>query len=479
MALLSKSFLAFILVGLVLFHARLSARWRTAVILGMNVVFVSSFAQSVSELVPLIAFVFFCYVCIRNAQGRYVEGAFIPSLVAIVGAFVYLKQYSFVSFVPGLAEPYVLVGLSYIVFRVIHVLIDVHQGAISERVSALKLFNYAFFFPAFLSGPIHRFEDHRKQERRLDSFAISSETLYEALLRVSNGYIKIIIDSFTLEVLFTNCRDWLFSNLQNSLLGAVHGIGSLAYFLHLYLNFSGYVDIVVGIGLLFGFRLPENFDRPFASGSFLEFWGRWHMTLSSWFRTYVFNPIVKALALSTDDYRWTPYLGALAYFITFLLVGIWHGSTYSSVLLGVMLGVGAGANKLYELLMGSLLGKERFKNLRSNGLYGALTGGLTIAYIAFSLTCLWLQIHQLRLLALNAGVLKTVESLGLMVAMLMAAFFVSHGIRALVNSTIHLTRDGGESWLVRQGFLAARVFLLTLLLFVYYGDVPEFVYVAY
>src|SRR5262250_2889257 len=100
------------------------------------------------------------------------------------------------------------------------------------------------------------------------------------------------------------------------------------------------MDVVIGIGRFYGFRLPENFDRPFAAGNFLEFWTRWHITLSNWFKVYVFNPGLRALAARVETPRAMPYLGVLAYFVTFLLMGVWHGSTRAFVIYGLLLGAG-------------------------------------------------------------------------------------------------------------------------------------------
>ncbi len=96
---------------------------------------------------------------------------------------------------------------------------------------------------------------------------------------------------------------------------------SLAYAFFVYFNFSGYMDIVIGIGRLLGFKLPENFDRPFAAENYLDFWQRWHMTLSEWFKTYVFNPLVKKLYDSTGQQpKRMPLLGVIGYFVTFFLL---------------------------------------------------------------------------------------------------------------------------------------------------------------
>ena len=123
------------------------------------------------------------------------------------------------------------------------------------------------------------------------------------------------------------------------------------YPVYVYFNFSGYMDLVIGVARFLRLELPENFNRPFSSCSFLEFWSRWHMTLSSWMKTYVYTPLLKAMMERFQSPAIEPFLGVFAFFVTFFLVGAWHGQTSEFLFFGVLLGLGISLNKLYQILL--------------------------------------------------------------------------------------------------------------------------------
>src|SRR5205809_926186 len=120
---------------------------------------------------------------------------------------------------------------------------------------------------------------------------------------------------------------------------------------------------------LLGQHLPENFDRPFTARNFLEFWQRWHMTLSNWFKLYLFNPLVGALAGRFPSRAAAPYLGVIAFFVTFGVMGVWHGTTTVFVIYGLLMGAGASANKLWQVALARRLGKQGYRRLAENPLY--------------------------------------------------------------------------------------------------------------
>jgi D-alanyl-lipoteichoic acid acyltransferase DltB (MBOAT superfamily) len=142
-------------------------------------------------------------------------------------------------------------------------------------------------------------------------------------------------------------------------------------------------------------ELPENFDRPFAAPNFMIFWNRWHMTLSAFFKTYVFNPLLLSLMRRFSHPRVEPFLAVFAFFFTFTLLGIWHGQTSLFVAYGVVLGFGVSANKLYQLLLVRQMGSKAYKRLSANSAYVAVCRGLTFTYFAFSLLFFWSSWNQL------------------------------------------------------------------------------------
>ena len=170
---------------------------------------------------------------------------------------------------------------------------------------------------------------------------------------------------------------------------------SIVYPFFLYANFSGYIDIVIALARLMRVRLPENFDRPFSSASFIDFWNRWHITLSTWLKTYVYNPLLIVLMRRISSLSLQPYLGVLCFFVTFFLVGIWHGRTSEFVLFGLLQGGGVAINKLWQLILTRAAGRKRYKALAANSAYTAMARGLTFTWFAFTLFWFWASWSQL------------------------------------------------------------------------------------
>ncbi len=293
---------------------------------------------------------------------------------------------------------------------------DVRQGAIREVPGPLACFNYLFCFLTFVSGPIQRYQDHRDA----DPSRLGRAELCAALARIVEGFVKVMVAAAVANdvaeavpvVMATDptgglsivdrLPDFLrmgspeapVTRLTARLL--LHGA---AFTLYLYVNFQGYMDIVVGAARLFGFTLPENFDRPFAARNLLDFWSRWHMTLSTWFKMYLFNPLLMALATRVGGGKAASYLAVPTFLVTFLVMGVWHGTTPAFWVYGLLLGGGVSLNKLAQLLLQEKLGKKGYKALAARPLYGALARGLMIGFFVMALGCLWLDSAQLGTLA--------------------------------------------------------------------------------
>jgi hypothetical protein len=173
----------------------------------------------------------------------------------------------------------------------------------------------------------------------------------------------------------------------------VAAIASYPFFL--YCNFSGYIDVVIGIGELLGFTLPENFNRPFSSDNFIEFWSRWHITLSNWLKTYVYNPLLMALMRRFPSASLETVWLAIALFVTFFLVGVWHGQTSEFIFFGFLQGFGVAANRVYQIFMTKRLGRKRFKSLSTNSYYVAISRGFTFTWFTFTLLWFWSNWRQI------------------------------------------------------------------------------------
>jgi D-alanyl-lipoteichoic acid acyltransferase DltB (MBOAT superfamily) len=395
MSLFSLAFVLFSLAFVLLIRASSSHAWKGAVFLIANALFLGSFMNSVSAALPLAGFLVLGYcavLTVRRFPSRNLVWGWTAALVLL---FAWLRSYSLVGFLPSLPAALVTVGLSYILFRVLHLLFDVQEGAIEGRIGVVDYLNFTAGFLSLVSGPIDRFQTF--VENFNDHTDLVPETIRAALGRIAIGYGKVLILSAAARYVFDNLEPQL---LAPEMTSTIHLVGlycgaAAAYTMFLYTNFSGYMDIVIGIGLLAGIRLPENFDKPFQTRSQIEFWGRWHMTLSNWFKQYAFYPILQALMKRWPSAKAAPLLGVLTYFIVFLMIGVWHGSTSIFVLYGFVLGLGVSLNKLWQVLLAGRLGNKGYRALSARPAYQIASRGLNIGFFMVALSAFWLTFGQL------------------------------------------------------------------------------------
>ncbi|MCF8474932.1 MAG: hypothetical protein K9G26_09565 [Emcibacter sp.] len=156
------------------------------------------------------------------------------------------------------------------------------------------------------------------------------------------------------------------------------------------------MDIILSISNLFGFKLPENFNKPFLAHSFLNFWDRWHISLSSWIKDYLFTPLLKALVYWKSGYWWILLFGIITYFITFLILGIWHGTTLPFIYCGIMLGAGASINKISQVIWANAVPLRAVSKLPLISQGGAaIFSGLTFAHVALAIAGFWFTWEQM------------------------------------------------------------------------------------
>jgi len=361
---------------------------RQSVLAGCNFYFISTFVtDGPFSLFPLVAFVGAGFAGVRLLQQESARRWFPLLLLGTLASFFWLKKYSFIPAALFIERPYVTIGLSYIFFRILQVMIDVGQGSLRSRIGMLEYINYVLNFTTLVSGPIQRYQEYCEMHR--SPLPISWSSSGRAIERIVKGAFKILVLG---GFLLSWHRESLaaVSSAHGTIDASLCALQTLtAYTFYLYCNFSGYTDIVIGIARFFGIELPENFNRPFASFNFMEFWNRWHMTLSNWLKAYVYNPVVKLLMVRYSSQRVDPYIGVFAFFLTFFLIGLWHGQTPVFALYGLLLGFGVSGNKLYQVLVGRWLGRKRFKDLAEHPLYQAIARGLTFTWFTLSLLCFW------------------------------------------------------------------------------------------
>ncbi len=220
-------------------------------------------------------------------------------------------------------------GFSFIAFRLLHTLRDRQMGRLTAT-SLAEYATYVLFFPTLTAGPIDRLERFLQDLRR--PFTISATDVLQAGIRLSLGMLKKFVLADTLALIALNDTNAL--ELRSSLWswGVLY-----AYAWQIYWDFSGYTDIAIGLGLLFGIRLPENFRHPYRMPNLTQFWNNWHMTLTQWFRAYTFNPLTRYLRKAGMAPAMIIFLTQMS---TMLLIGLWHGVTWNFVLWGFWHGIG-------------------------------------------------------------------------------------------------------------------------------------------
>jgi D-alanyl-lipoteichoic acid acyltransferase DltB (MBOAT superfamily) len=209
------------------------------------------------------------------------------------------------------------------------------------------------------------------------------------LERIVRGFFKVNVLAMLLHAVHQDALMQMSQPLPLSLKYYAAFKLAVVYPFFLYANFSGYIDIVIALARLMRVRLPENFDRPFSASSVLDFWNRWHMTLSNWLKTYVYNPLLLALMRRTSSLALQPFLGVFCFFVTFFLIGVWHGRTSEFVIFGVLTGGGMSINKLWQLGLTSGLDRKSYKALAKNLVYVAFGRGLNFIWFAFTLFWFW------------------------------------------------------------------------------------------
>jgi alginate O-acetyltransferase complex protein AlgI len=356
--------------------------------------------------------------------------------------------------------------------------LDAREGNTNPDI--LTYLNFCLSPFTFLSGPIQRLRAFREDINRRKNFHLTETDAAAALTRMTNGLLKVIfigpfIQGFQLFFLHAADGSTVVTGLHAFSVPTAYGPAALCYLLFLYFNFSGYTDVVIGLGRLFGFQLPENFNKPFAATNFLDFWSRWHISLSLWFRDYCFTPVLKyAVRAGVKN----PAVATLpAYFISFGLLGLWHGRTWPFILCGFMLATGSVLNHSYRVVISRLMSKEGLARLNANQMWQAVSSAVTFFYIAVAITGLWLS---------GAEFLAILQSLTLRAACLttsIAMLSLAAGILALRvglgKAPVHRTL----AVLLRLTFgtetsfaIAIKIFAVIVWYFAFSTHVPDFVY---
>ena len=223
-------------------------------------------------------------------------------------------------------------GFSYVAFRLIHTIRDQANGRL-PAVSLRDYLVYVLFFPAYTAGPIDKLQRFQKDMEKSLTFENFPMDFGKGGQRLVVGVFKKFVVADSLSLIALNA-----TNAGQVQSGGWAYMLLIAYSFLIYFDFSGYTDIAIGLGQLMGFKLPENFNRPYLKPNLTQFWNNWHMTLTQWFRAYFFNPLTRSLRRKDNLPAWMVIL--ITQLSTMVLIGMWHGVTINFLLWGVWHGVG-------------------------------------------------------------------------------------------------------------------------------------------
>lgn len=332
----SPLFLLAFLPALLAAHALTPAGGRALLLLAASVGF---YALSDSASLPVFA----ASVAINMLLGLGIGGTSGPArralltlgVAANLGLLAWSKYYLFalaqlpqtastapaLAFLAPLAPSGMPLGISFFTFAAVAYLVDIAKGRATAQTDPVRFGLFMAFFPKISAGPIARYQDMFPAEAP-EPGRTGLEDLREGLARMGVGLAKKVLLAGSLAPL----ADAAFALPTGELDMGTAWLGLVCYSLQLYFDFSGYTDMAVGLGRMFGYRLPENFNYPYSAQSVREFWRRWHMTLSSWFRDYLYIPL--------GGGRAAPWRVQLNLLIVFALCGLWHGASWSFVVWG-------------------------------------------------------------------------------------------------------------------------------------------------
>ena len=270
---------------------------------------------------------YFCACGIDRFQNHR-KGILVLAVICNLGILIVFKYTDFilgmVNSVTGLQLPLpqirMPIGISFFTFQAMSYVIDVYRETTRAQKNYAKVLLYISFFPQLIAGPIVKYHDVAAE---IDQRTVTLDGVALGIRRFSAGLCKKVLLANTLGLVADN----LFGASSGSINGAGAWLGAISYMLQIYFDFSGYSDMAIGLGWMFGFHFKENFNYPYISGTIREFWRRWHMSLSGWFLEYLYIPL--------GGNRKGKFRTVVNKMIVFLCTGIWHGAAINFLFWGV------------------------------------------------------------------------------------------------------------------------------------------------
>ena len=229
------------------------------------------------------------------------------------------------------------IGISFFTFQAMSYVIDIYKGTVKAEQKFLNTALYISLFPQLIAGPIVKYNDIQEQ---LEKREISARKIKEGIRRFIVGLGKKLL----IANLIGKTADAVFSMDPNSLNVVLAWVGAVAYCIQIYFDFSGYSDMAIGLGKMFGFDFKENFNYPYTATSITDFWRRWHISLTSWFREYLYIPL--------GGNRKGDKRTLLNIFIVYLCTGFWHGAEWTFLVWGIF-------HAFFMILKGLKLSKRK------------------------------------------------------------------------------------------------------------------------
>ena len=328
----SIPFLFYFLPAVLILYFLVPTKLKNAVLLAFSLVFYAwGEPKYVFLMIATICLFFFCGIAIGKANSQKMKKLWLTVSVVISLALLAVFKYadfgvSSVNAALGTSIPLLKlalpIGISFYTFQCLSYTIDVYRGEAQVQRNIVSFGAYVSLFPQLIAGPIVRYVD---VARELDSRTHSWDDIALGLRRFLIGLAKKILIADRFAVLLNVFRD---SGSQSVLFYWMYAI---AFTLHIYFDFSGYSDMAIGLGRIFGFHFIENFNYPYMSKSIGEFWRRWHMSLGSWFRDYVYIPL--------GGNRVKPARWVFNTLVVWMLTGLWHGAAWNFVVWGLLYAV--------------------------------------------------------------------------------------------------------------------------------------------
>lgn len=292
-----------------------------------------AYGEPVYVLVMICSVIFnYIFGLFSNDKNKYNKIVLIIAIIFNLGALAVFKYLGFfvsslndiIGFsipIPNIELP---IGISFFTFQALSYVIDVYRGEVSPQKNLGKVMLYISFFPQLIAGPIIKYHDIEKQ----------IDNRQQTIDLVVNGFRRFIV-GLSKKVLIANTMatvvDSIYSTNQSEVNILTAWVGAIGYTMQIYFDFSGYSDMAIGLGKMFGFEFKENFNYPYISTSVKEFWRRWHISLSTWFKEYLYIPL--------GGNRKGKGRTCLNKIIVFFCTGLWHGANWTFVIWGLYHGI--------------------------------------------------------------------------------------------------------------------------------------------